>query len=62
MQRHEAAMAQAVRLLGWRVYATNVPQDILSLEQAVLAYRAEYLVECHFGRLKGKKSLSEKRV
>jgi len=54
VQRNEAAMAQAVRLLGWRVYATNAPQDRLSLEQAVLAYRAEYLVERNFGRLKGK--------
>lgn len=54
VQRNEAAIAQAVRLLGWRVSATNAPQDRLSLEQAVLAYRAEYLVERHFGRLKGK--------
>ena len=54
VQRNEAAIAQAVRLLGWRVYATNAPQDRLSLEQAVLAYRAEYLVERNFGRLKGK--------
>lgn len=54
VQRNEAAIAQAVRLLGWRVYATNAPQDMLSLEKAVLAYRAEYLVERNFGRLKGK--------
>jgi len=54
VQRNEAAIAQAVRLLGWRVYATNAPQEKLSLEQAVLAYRAEYLVERNFGRLKGK--------
>jgi transposase len=54
VQRNEAAIEQAVRLLGWRVYATNAPQEMLSLEQAVLAYRAEYLVERNFGRLKGK--------
>jgi len=54
VQRNEAAIAQAVRLLGWRVDATNAPQDRLSLAQAVLAYRAEYLVERNFGRLKGK--------
>ena len=53
VQRNEAAIAQAVRLLGWRVDATNAPQDRLSLEQAVLAYRAEYLVERNFGRRKG---------
>jgi transposase len=50
----ETAMAETKRTLGWRVYATNQPAKELSLEQAVLAYRAEYLVEAAFGRLKGK--------
>jgi len=50
----EQALAAAVRRLGWRVYVTNHPTEGLSLEQAVLAYREEYLVEHGFGRLKGK--------
>lgn len=50
----EAAVTAATRRLGWRVYATNHPQETLSLEQAVLAYREEYLVERGFGRFKGK--------
>ncbi len=50
----EQAIAAAVRRLGWRVYVTNQAQGVLSLEQAVLAYREEYLVEHGFGRLKGK--------
>jgi len=50
----EAAVSAAIRRLGWRVYVTNHPQQTLSLEQAVLAYREEYLVERGFGRLKGK--------
>src|SRR5947209_2298665 len=50
----EQAVARAVRRLGWRVYVTNHPTEGLSLEQAVLAYREEYLVEHGFGRLKGK--------
>jgi transposase len=41
----EEAVGAAVRQLGWRVYATNQPADQLSLEQAVLAYRSEYLIE-----------------
>lgn len=45
----EAAIAQ----LGWRVYVTNQPADQLSLNQAVLAYREEYMVERSLGRLKG---------
>ncbi len=50
----EAAVSAATRRLGWRVYATNHPQQTLGLSQAVLAYREEYLVERGFGRLKGK--------
>jgi len=53
-QVDEAAVAQANRTLGWRVYATTQPIAELSLQQAVLAYREEYLVERGFGRLKGK--------
>jgi transposase len=47
------AVEVVVRQLGWRVYATNQPADQLSLEQAVLAYRNEYLIERDMGRLKG---------
>ncbi|MBU4226115.1 MAG: IS1634 family transposase [Chloroflexi bacterium] len=54
VQRDETAIQEAIRRLGWRVYGTNCPQSELSLEQAVLAYREEYLVERNFGRLKGK--------
>lgn len=50
----EQAVQATVRWFGWRVYATNHPQETLSLHQAVLAYREEYLVERGFGRLKGK--------
>jgi transposase len=50
----EEAVAQAVRRLGWRVYATTQPRAQLSLEQAVLAYREEYVVERGMGRLKGR--------
>lgn len=45
----EAAQAR----LGWRVYATNRAAEQLSLEQALMAYRNEYLVERSLGRLKG---------
>lgn len=53
-RRNEAAVQKRLQSLGWRVYATNQPAEDLSLEQAVLAYRAEYLVEHTIGRLKGK--------
>ena len=50
----EEALEAAVHRLGWRVYSTNQPVEQLSLEQAVLAYRSEYLVERSLGRLKGR--------
>jgi transposase len=54
VQRDEAALQEAIRRLGWRAYGSNSSVDDLTLEQAVLAYREEYLVEHCFGRLKGK--------
>jgi transposase len=49
----QAALAEAERCLGWRVYVTNQEAEQLSLTQAQLAYRAQYLVERDIGRLKG---------
>jgi transposase len=54
VEMDDQAVQEAERWLGWRVYVTNHPQDVLPLEKAVLAYREEYLVEHGFGRLKGK--------
>lgn len=51
--RDVAAIQQAKDLMGWRVYATNCPVTRLPLADAVHAYRAEYLVEHNFARLKG---------
>jgi len=50
----EEALAAAASRFGWRLYATNQPREQLSLEQAVLAYHSEYLVERGCGRLKGR--------
>jgi transposase len=54
VQRDAVAIQTAERRLGWRVYGTNRPATALTLAQAVLAYRDEYLVERGFGRLKGR--------
>jgi transposase len=40
--------------LGWRIYGTHQVREPLSLEQAVLAYRSESLVERSLGRLTGR--------
>src|SRR5215510_11401663 len=47
----EAPLADAVRRLGWRVYATNHTAEEVSLAQGVAAYRSEYLIEQGVGRL-----------
>jgi transposase len=50
----QVALAQAVRRLGWRVYATNHDREMMSLKPVVAAYRSEYLVEQGIRRLKGR--------
>jgi len=50
----QAAVEQTVPRLGWRVYATNALATPLSLTQAVLAYRSQFIIEHGFGRLKGR--------
>ncbi|HEY9829768.1 MAG TPA: IS1634 family transposase [Stenomitos sp.] len=47
------ALNRQISLLGWRVYVTNQPAQQLSLADAVIAYRQEYLMERGFGRFKG---------
>ncbi|MCZ7672300.1 MAG: hypothetical protein M5U34_36860 [Chloroflexi bacterium] len=51
VMRNEEAIEQASALVGWRIYATNASRIRLSLTDAVLAYRNQYLVEQPFGRL-----------
>src|SRR6185437_6000355 len=52
-QVDEAAVERAERLLGWRVYVSNEGAETLQIEDAVLLYREEYLIEQSIGRLKG---------
>jgi transposase len=57
VSRNEAAIAQAEAQLGWRIYGTNDTEErdvALTLTEAVLAYRDQYLAENIFRRLKGK--------
>ena len=51
--RQEAAIDAHKKTLGWRVYVSNAPSEQLSLEQAVLTYRDEWIIEHGFHRLKG---------
>jgi transposase len=51
--RHEADITALKETFGWRAYATDVPAEQLTLEEAVLTYRDEWLIERGFHRLKG---------
>lgn len=54
ISRDEAAIDAHARTLGWRLYALNAPPQLLSLTQAVRAYRgAPPTIERDFARLKG---------
>jgi transposase len=50
----EAALETALRRLGWRAYATDAPASRLALDQAVPAYRGQWMIERGFERLKGR--------
>lgn len=41
-------------VLGWRVYATNAPQDMLNTHKVIEAYKDEYKVEYRFNQLHNK--------
>ena len=52
--RNQEAIVEVEFKAGWRIYATNAPVEKLSLTEAVLAYRDQYLEENIFRRLQGK--------
>jgi transposase len=52
VQRDTDALAQAQQLLGWRIYVTNVPAEQLSLAQATVYYRDQWLNERGYHRFK----------
>jgi transposase len=49
----EEAITALHKTMGWRAYVTNAPAEELTLEQALLVYRDEWLIERGFHRLKG---------
>ena len=51
--RQEDALAALQKTFGWRAYVSNTRAEHLTLEQAVLTYRDEWLIEHGFHRLKG---------
>lgn len=52
VQRDETAIERKRQMAGWRIYATNAPTARMSLKQAIVYYRGEWLVEHGFHRFK----------
>jgi transposase len=52
IQSQSAAIEQAIQLAGWRLYVTNASTERLTLPQAVIYYRDEWLLERGFHRIK----------
>ena len=50
--REEAAITAVCETFGWRAYVTDVAEEELSLEAAVLSYRGEWRIERDYHRLK----------
>ncbi|MEH1836976.1 MAG: hypothetical protein V7L29_34290 [Nostoc sp.] len=48
----DTAIKEAETLAGWRLYVTNAPSTQLTLPQAVMYYRDEWLLERGFHRFK----------
>ena len=53
IERKQENIEKAQRVMGWRAYATNAPEEQLSLSKAVDVYRDAYLHEHGYSRLKG---------
>lgn len=51
--RQAEAITAVEKTFGWRAYVANAPAEQLTLAQAVLTYRDEWLIEHGFHRLKG---------
>jgi transposase len=51
--RQKDAIAALHKTMGWRAYVTNAPAEELTLEQTLLVYRDEWVIERGFHRLKG---------
>jgi transposase len=49
VSRQADAIAAQAETLGWRAYVTNAPAARLSLADAVLTYRDEWIIERNFG-------------
>ncbi len=54
VERQEKKIEERKKLMGWQVYATNIPEDKLSFEQCVWKYRYQSNIERQFDNIRNK--------
>lgn len=54
IERQEDKIEERKKLMGWQVYATNVPKEKLSFEQCVWKYRYQSNIERQFDNIRNK--------
>lgn len=54
VERQEAKIEERKKLMGWQVYATNLPKEKLSFEQCVWKYRYQSNIERQFDNIRNK--------
>ena len=58
IRREEELVTAKINTFGWKAFVTDVDQQDLSLQEAVLCYRKEYRVERIFERLKSRLNIA----
>jgi len=53
-QREEQSIAQSKKYMGWQVYATNAPKNLLTFEKCVWKYRHQSNIESRFDDIRNK--------
>lgn len=54
IERQEDKIEERKKLMGWQVYATNLPEEKLSFEQCVWKYRYQSNIERQFDNIRNK--------
>ena len=54
VSKNEVAIEAHKRLLGWQVYATNAPAELLTFEKCVWKYRHQSNIESRFDEIRNK--------
>lgn len=54
IQRDKVQIAERKKYMGWQIYATNAPKDLLTFEKCVWKYRYQSNIESRFDDIRNK--------